>query len=45
MMHSDYSPQQLSESAQKKPHPKLQQQQQQILVNSNTTPQLIKSQD
>jgi hypothetical protein len=44
MMHSDYSPQQLSESAQKKPHPKLQQQQQ-ILVNSNTTPQLIKTQD
>jgi len=43
-MHSDYSPQQLSEPAQKKPHPKLQQQQQ-ILVNSNTTPQLIKTQD
>jgi hypothetical protein len=44
MMHSDYSPQQLSESAQKTPHPKLQQQQQ-ILVNSNTIPQLINSQD
>jgi len=45
-MHSDYSLQQLSESAQKKPHPKLQQQQQQqILVNSNTIPQLINSQD